>query len=287
MIEMQYREMSEVDLKLVLLSGGEIKLDNLSITPYTVGEIKNYGYTKYIKNLQWISLSVDDFINSVDDEEKKVFLKEQRDKLKSFDFYIKLGGIEVFNSLMQALKMIFRTDDIKVLSEGVIALDFVKLGVFYYGEDGELSINADRLEELTEDEIKIIHKGNFDDIVNIVKLQNYLEKPKAKDEDLNPADEEVRKLQEHMKKMREKVEQAKMQQKHDNGDDREVDIADIISAVSSKSNSINKLNIWDFTLYQVYDEYARLELIDNYDFSIKAIMAGAEKIDLKHWSSRL
>ena len=279
--------MAEVDLKLSLLSGGKIHLDNLSIVPYTLGEIKDYGYTKYTQNLQWVSLSVEDFINSVDDEEKKKFLEEQKDNLKTFDFYIKLGGRELYESLIQALSMVFRTDDIRVLSEGVIALDFVKLGVFYYDDDGNMLVNDDKLEELTEDEIKIIHRENFDDIMRIVKLQNYLEKPKVDKEELNPADEEVRKLQEHMKKMREKVEKAKRQQQEFEGDDREVDIADIVSAVSSKSNSINKLNIWDFTLYQVYDEYARLELIDNYDFSIRAIMAGAEKIDLKHWSSRL
>lgn len=284
---MQYKEMAEVDLKLSLLSGGKIDLDNLSIVPYTIREINDYGYTKYTRNLQWISISIDDFINSVEDKERKMFLEEQRKSLKTFDFYIKLGGKELYESLIEALSMIFRTDDIRVLDKGVIALDFVKLGIFYQDEDGEWSINHERLEELTEDEIKIIHRDNFDDIVSIVKLQNYLEKTKNKEDELNPADEEVRKLQEHMKKMREKVENAKRQQQQDDGNDREVDFADIVSAVSSKSNSINRLNIWGLTLYQLYDEYARLELIDNYDFSIKAIMAGAEKINLKHWSSRL
>lgn len=285
---MQYKEMSEVDLKLTLLSGGEIDIDNLCVKPYTLKEIKDYGYTKYQENLQWVSLSVDDFINSIDDKEKKAFLEEQRDNLRAFDFYTKLGGTELFQALLKALGMIFRTDDVRVLNEGVIAIDFVKLGVLVENEEGNFEVNDDKLETLTEDEIKIVHRENFDDIIQVAKLQNYLEKPKAKsEEDFNPANDSVRKLKEHMEKMREKVEKAKKQQQQDNGDDREVDIADIISAVSSKSNSINKLNIWDFTLYQVYDEYARLELIDNYDFSIKAIMAGAKKIDLKHWSSRL
>lgn len=285
---MQYKEMSEVDLKLTLLSGGEIEIDNLCVKPYTLKEIKDYGYTKYQENLQWVSLSLDDFINSIDDKEKKKFLEEQRDNLKAFDFYIKLGGTELFEALMRALGMIFRTDDVMVLSEGVIALDFVKLGILVKNEEGNFEVNDEKLESLTEDEIKIVHRDNFDDIIQVIKLQNYLEKPKAKEEDdFNPANEGVRKLKEHMEKMRAKVEKAKKQQQEDNGDDREVDVADIISAVSSKSNSINKLNIWEFTLYQVYDEYARLELIDNYDFSIRAMMAGAEKINLKHWSSRL
>lgn len=280
--------MSEVDLKLSLLSGGEIEVENLSVVPYKLREIKDYGYTEYTQSLQWISLSVDDFIDSMNDDGKKDFLEEQKANLKTFDFYTKIGGRELGEALMQALSMIFRTDDIRILDEGVIALDFEKLGIIVRDEDGNPSLSEERLDTLTESDLKIIHRDNFDDIMSVVRLQNYLEQPVPKKaNELNPADEETRKLQEHMIKMREKVEKAKKQQQEDNGDGKEVDIADIISAVSSKSNSINKLNIWDFTLYQVYDEYARLELIDNYSFSLQAIMAGAEKIDLKHWSSRL
>lgn len=286
---MQFKDMEEIDLKLHLQSGSAIDVENLSIKPYTLREIRDYGYTKYIKNLQWISASVDDFINSIDDEEKRKFLEEQakQGKLKAFDFYIGFGGKEFFEKLISGISMIFRTKDIRVLDDGTLALDFVKKGIFKFDENNKVYVDQEVLENLREDEITVVHRNNFDDIVQVVKLQNYLEKPQPKEEELNPADEEVRKLQEHMKKMREKVERLKKQQKKENGDDRDIDIADIISAVSSKSNSINKLNIWDFTLYQVYDEYARLELIDNYDFSIKAMMAGAEKIELKHWSSRL
>src|SRR5690606_21056773 len=122
--------------------------------------------------------------------------------------------------------------------------------------------------------------------ISVIKLQNYLEKPSEVTKEENPADEETRKLLEHMKKMREKVEAKKKRQREDD-DENNIDIADIISAVSSKSNSINKINIWNLTLYQLYDEYARLELIDNYDFSIKAMMAGADKVDLRHWSSKI
>lgn len=286
---MQFKDMQEVDLKLVLLSGEGIKAENLSIKPYTLAEIKKYGYTKYIQNLQWISLSIDDFINSIEDEVKKEFLEEQNEEglLSTLDFYTKIGGQDFYETTLQAISMIFRTKDVRILDDGSIALNFVNKGIFKYDENGELYVDQKVLENLTKEELTVIHKDNFDEIVHIVKLQNYLQKPKPKEDELNPANEEVRKLQEHMRKMREKVEQVKKQQQENDGEDREVDIADIISAVSSKSHSINKLNIWDFTLYQVYDEYARLELIDNYDFSIRAIMAGAEKVDLKHWSSRL
>lgn len=283
---MNYKNISELDLKLSLLSGSKIDVDNLEIRPYILREIQNYGYSNYMQNLQWITVSIDDFINSVSDEEKRKMLEEERAKIKAFDFYVKLGGSDILESLLVTLGMVFRTEDVRLLSEGVVAINFVEQGIFYF-EEGEIRIDNDKLESLNEDEIMIVHRENFDDIVRVVKLQNYLEKPNSaiKNEE-NPADEETKKLMEHMKKMREKVDaKKKAQKRQDDGDD--IDISDIISAVSSRSNSINKLNVWDLTLYQLYDEYARLELIDNYDFSIRAMMAGAEKIDLKHWSSKI
>lgn len=285
-----FKDMPEEDLMLELLSGskGCLNVGNLSIYPYTLQEIKDYGYSNYMLNLQWLSLTVDDFIKSVLDIEKRVYLEVEKSKLKTFDFYIKLGGEQMLYGLLVALAMIFKTDDVRVLGDSAIAVDFVKNGVLFEDENGEIITDEDRLEELDESEIKIITRDNFDDIVEAVKLQNYLKKPdKIKNDEMNPADEETRKLMERMKELNEKVEEKKRQQKKAYGEDEEINISDIVSAVTTKSNSINKLNVWDHTLYQLYDEYARLELIDNYDFSIRAMMAGAEKIDLKHWSSKI
>jgi hypothetical protein len=281
--------MEEVDLKLLLLSGSRMKVDNFIITPYTIEEIKDYGYSNYMMNLQWVSISIDDFIKSVLDIEKRMLLEQEKSKLKTFDFYVKLGGQEMLEGLLVALSMIFKTSDVRVLQDGVIAVDFVKNKILIENEDGLLVVDEHALESANEEELILIHRDNFDNLVEVVKLQNYLTKPaKKNDRESNPADDETRQLMEHMEKMRKKVEEKKRRQKHqDKDDDSDVDISDIISAVTAKSNSINKFNVWRLTLYQLYDEYARLELIDNYDFSIKAMMAGAEKIDLKHWSSKI
>lgn len=286
---MNYRELGEIDLKLRLQSGSPIAVDNLVIKPYTLREIIDYRFSEYMSNLQWISVSIDDFINSILDDSKRAILEEDRDELKTYDFYTTLGGSEMTERLMQSLSMLFRTQDIHYLKDGAIAINFEKMGVLYYDEDGELAIDEEYLNYLNEDEVTLIHRDNFDDIVEVAKLQNYLTKPKKADENTaNPADEETRKLMEVMEKHRKRVEQKKKaQQQSEKSGDEDIDISDITSAVSSKSNSINKFNIWDLTLYQVYDEYSRLELIDNYDFSIRAMMAGAENVDLKHWSSRL
>lgn len=284
----EFEELKELDLKLNLLSGSSIKVGNLEIEPYTIGEINDYGHSYYMQNLQWISISIDDFINSILDLEKKATLEQQKDKLKTFDFYIKLGGQEMLDGLLVALAMIFKTEDIKVLDENVIAINFVKMGILKFDDDGQMAVDKEVLESINEEDVTLIHRENFDKIVEVVKLQNYLSKPSVKNEpEINPANEETRKLQEYMEEMKRKVESKKKKQQKSDNSDEEIDIADIVSAVSSKSHSVNSLNVWKLTLYQLYDKYARLELIDNYDFSIRAMMAGAEKIDLKHWSSKL
>lgn len=278
-----FKDMGSIDLKLKLLGGQGIKVDNLELQPYTLSEVREYGYKQYMQNLQWILPTVEDFIASTTDVEKKMILMSERNNLKSFDFFSKLGGAELTEVMLRSMTMIFRNDDIRYMEEqGIVVFDFFKLGVFYIDDNGHLQIDGEKLESIPEEEIRVIHRDNFDEIIQVTKLQNGLTKVKVEEE--NPVDEETRQLMEQMKKNREKID--KMKQNAD-GDGDGIDIADIISAVSSKSNSINKFNIWDLTLYQAYDEYARLELIDNYDFSVRAIMAGAEKVDLKHWSSKL
>lgn len=284
---MNYKNIDDIDLKLGLLSGSAISVDNINITPYKLSEIKDFGYVKYIDNLKWVSASINDFIESITDDDKRLILEEQKKNLKTFDFYIKLGGQGLQDKLLKSLAMIFRTDDVQVLDNGVVAINFMKMGILYEDDDGNMLVDNEILGYYRESDLTIIHRENFDDIIEVVKLQNYLTKPvKKEDNTANPIDEETRKLIEDMERHRKNVESKKNAQKKIEGNE-EIDISDIVSAVSSKSNSINKINIWDLTLYQIYDEYSRLELIDSYEFSIKAIMAGAKDIDLTHWSSKL
>jgi hypothetical protein len=283
---MDFKNMGEIDLKLHLLSGQSIRVDNLMVQPYTIAEIRDFGYESYMGNLHWLSVDIDDFIKSVDDLEERINLESQRSKLKTFDFFTSAQESPLLDFLMASLAMIFRTDDVKMVGEGVIGINFDKLGLLDVSEDGFITIDEEWAEQVPEEKIMVIHRENFDELVRVVKYQNFMDA--VKKEDFNPANEKARKLAEQMERNRERVEaKKKIQQQNEKGEDGEIDISDIISAVSSKSHSINKLNIWELTLYQLYDEYSRLELIDNYDFSVKAMMAGAKEVDLKHWSSRI
>lgn len=295
-----FDNLSEIDLKLALLKGATINVENIVIKPYTTSEIEEFGYERYSSALHMVSLSKDDFLESIDENGNGSNLSnDERIELKAFDFYVAFGGQDMRDSLITGLSVILRNDDIAIFGDSFIVVDFRKLGIIKLNDNGQEYMDRDKLIELgfikiddnggeyiDDSDFIIINRDNFDDIITVAKLQNYLEKPKSKMQNDNPVDEETRMLQEHMKRMRAKVEKVKKQQSEDEGDVG-IDISDIISAVASKSNSINKLNVWDLTLYQLYDEYARLEIIDNYDFSIRAMMAGAKDVKLEHWSKKI
>lgn len=281
---MSIKNLDELDLKLILQSGKSMAVDGIEIKPFTLKEIVDIGYTSYMKRIQWISLTIDDFLESVEEQDKKSVLMSQKDKLKTLDFYTKLGGQEMVEGLLDSLSILFRTNDIRLLDDGVIALDFESMGILIEDEFGEWIPNEEKLESIDESDLKLIHRDNFDEIIEVIKLQNFIKKTdEIKEEQY--ADEATRKLMEQMKKNEERVK--KIKKNHNNDKEEGIDLFDIINAVSSKSYSINELNIWQLTLYQLYQKYTRLEIIENYDFSVKAIMAGAEKVDLKHWSSKL
>lgn len=284
---LEYKELSEVDLKLHLLSGSSIRVGNLIIEPYTLREIKDYGYIRFMETLQWGIIQKDDFINAIDDFDKREILKSMSHSLTNFDFYTTVFPNIYLGKLIDFMSLVFKTDDIKLINQNMIAIDFEKYGIIVFDEKNQKHyFNEEKFAEYDEKDLKIVTKDNFDEIVEVVKLQNCLQEVKKDDEyKFNPADEETRKLIEQMEKMRKRIEEIKKKQNEENNEP--VTIYEIISAVTAKSNNINKFNVWDLTLYALYDEYRRLQAIDDYDFGIRAIMAGAENVKLNHWSSKL
>lgn len=122
-------------------------------------------------------------------------------------------------------------------------------------------------------ECMYITKENFNDIIKIIKNQNCI---------MDKTEEEppvfANKLAEEMwKKCREndkKIQKAKPQ---------EVNLHSMISGIAWKS-SIGIDKIFDLTIYQIYDAYSRLGLIDEYDKTLNSVYAGvmeSKKLDMK------
>jgi len=119
---------------------------------------------------------------------------------------------------------------------------------------------------------KKINRDNWDFICEIIKMQNCVKR--AEKEEYNPGNERARKFIEKLNAMKKDLPKIKS----------DITLPSMISGVAWKAQNINIKNIWDLTIYQLYDALNRLNLIDDYQFTLTGIFAGTvdgKKIDMK------
>lgn len=239
-------EINQLDLRLKLLAGESLYAGNIEVKPLLLKEVVSIGFTLYQQYLNILAAKVDDFVDTK--------VHDIPEGTTIFELIITSKQEELINLLIDGLSIFLGEKDIHFNEAGIVYGDILN-GV---------------------ENCKIVNKDNFNQIVNIIKSQNYISE--AKNEN-NPANDKAKSILDKIKKANEFINKKKR------SDD--IDFCDIVSAVSTKSNSINKFNIWSLTLYQLYDEYKRLDFISNYETNILSIMNGAKDIDLKHWSGKL
>ena len=236
-----------------LLAGEPIYVGDIPIKPLNLRQISQLGYSKFQQSISIISMTLDEMIESIDDFEIQARLKAEKHLYKVFDMYMLSNGMQEL--VLKSFNLLFQTENVII--------------------DGELLDDM----SVVIDEKYVINRDNFDDIVEIIQLQNNPEQSVSDEDDYNPANELAKSIAEKLKRSKEIVEKSKALESDGDG----LTIPDIISAVSAMSNSLNKLNIWDLTIYQLYDEFARLTKIDNYRLQIQASMWSSD-IEIEHWS---
>ena len=242
-----------VDLKMRLLAGESVYVGGIPIKPLSLRQISQVGYSSFQQSIGIISITLDEMIESIDDFEMQAHLKAERHLYKVFDMYMLSNDMQEL--VLKSFNLLFQTENVII--------------------DGELLDDM----SVVIDEKYVINRDNFDDVVSMIQLQNNPEKSASDEDDYNPANELAKSIAEKLKRSKEIVEKSKALESDGDG----LTIPDIISAVSAMSNSLNKLNIWDLTIYQLYDEFARLTKIDNYRLQIQASMWSSD-IEIEHWS---
>jgi hypothetical protein len=249
--------MEEIDdLKLKLFGGRPVKANGYgNIIPLKVENVIDVGYSEYMKFLNILTLDAKDFLQEGSTNDTHVF-----------DLLVSYGGEEILTIFEQALS-------------------------FFLG--GEAMSDKDELRvfiKIDDNDIRIVNKDNYYEIQEVIKWQNYINNFEEKriNSNFNPADEETRKLKERMDNLAKQREELKRKQSANGEEDdsNNVEFFDILDAISSKSYGISELNVLHLSIYQVYRKFKRLEIIEQYDISIKSILAGAKNIKLKHWSSK-
>lgn len=220
--------------KMSLIGGGSIPIDGIcTLKPIKLSEIRSEkGYREFLLALGTISVNIENFSESLG--------------LKNFSFP---KGISLFDrfytfpSLRQQLKealSFFIEEEIREIKE-----DSWCFGV--YGENEEIPK-------------AIIYGENYEKIRTAIMQMNFLKVENAEIEDLKFASEKARYVYEEIQKRKNKT------QKHQKNNPN-INIPNLIAAVSARSGTYNLLNIWELTIYQLHDQFLRIDKNTNIDIA--------------------
>lgn len=247
--------MEQEDIKGKALANLPCNINNISIYPLTLRQIMDVSEKKYYYYLKILTITAKDLLNASDELDDKDI--EVIKKMNNFDtLMINFSTNTTFQeNILQAFSLFLCKNHEKVnfISDG--------RGMYFYIED--------------EKKNKIINRQNFDDIIQVIKIQNSVEYDEEK---YNPTNKNVANFIKKMNKLKRKTENIKIK----NGDSLE--LLDLISILASKGNGLNIINIWDLNMYMFKDQLVRLQLNENYSiqkYLLGNSFAGAS-IDLKN-----
>ena len=138
-------------------------------------------------------------------------------------------------------------------------------GLFYIGEI---------------DDMRIIHKENYELLKEALKQIYYLSKQEKKEG--KPVSEAAKRILEKQKESRKQLDKIKGRGR------KEVQLSDLISAFCANSNTSLK-EVWNLTLYQFMDQFYRLQLVEDYDIKIRSVLAGADpkEVNPEHYVKKM
>jgi len=244
---------SEIDLNSRFLLGKEVVLSGIGkLKPLTIDEIVDVGFETYNQYLSMLCISSIDILTMLNLPTGTI--------IEPFEF---ISQNSYYNSdfckdTEKALSLFFR-DNVKfVKEENIVGEDAICSGYFEIGFEG------------------VIHVQNFNFVIEVLKQQNCISTDA--NDSIKPTNDAETSFLKELDEKRRKYAKAKS----------ETDMTDIISSVCAKHPSINLLNVGTLTIYQIIDQYMRLNSIDQYDLGVNSMLHGCSKDDanLTHWSSK-
>ena len=141
----------------------------------------------------------------------------------------------------------------------------------------KLNIQQDKI-LLQQENISVnssITEHNFDEFQNIIRQMFCLDTLEGGD-DYNPADDLAKKIAERFKKRKQKLSQQKTDQK--------VDLFSRYISILAVGLQKNMNDLLNYTVYQLFDEFKRYQMKQDFDIYIQAKMAGAQDLEeVKNW----
>lgn len=130
---------------------------------------------------------------------------------------------------------------------------------------------------------KILTAQHWAEIRKVLAEENYIDlaliDEKEEEEDYNFANAQAREFRKRIARTKELVKKYKK--------DKEVSLGFLVNRYCAKSPNMNLLNVWDLTFYQFKQQLEATVVVENYDFSISALVNGrldAKKQKIVHWT---
>lgn len=130
----------------------------------------------------------------------------------------------------------------------------------------------------------IINSKNYFDVFDIILQRIHITPDKTEVTDISKI-KNKRGL-----KIYKRMQQVKRKFKKTSGGNPDLSLPNIISSVAVRSLSLNWINIWDITIYQLFNEFERLHIIDQYDIASTQVSVWGDKekkFKFAAWSSNI
>jgi hypothetical protein len=239
----------------MLLAGVDIPFPEAQINIHqpTIKEIGLIGEQSFFNGCGVLNFSKDNL-----EEQDRVLLKDVND-------------FEILMSLLM------EKGDIHLQRNRVSALMVLSLLFPEY----EIKLNLNYIELKKEDEVHLINSSNFEEFKKILRIMFSLEGRNGEDENYNPGGDKAREIAEKLKKRKQIL-----AQKNENQGD--ISILGRFASILAIGQRISLNEVLNYTVYQIYDQFDRFELKENYDIHLKAQLAGAKDLqNVDHWMKDL
>lgn len=216
--------------------------------PIKLRDIAKMGTKKFYECLNIFTLKTEDV---------KDFLKQNgiNDDITVLQFHLinALSSDSYLETLNQAFQVFLHEDDITVTNEAIVLGD-IKEG-------------------------RIIKQEEFDNICKLVGMQTTLGSEKDSVDEVPPEGTKAREIWDALHKGKQQLAKAR------SADGDGLTFLDLVASLAAKGNGLNALNVWDMTYYAFQDQFQRMQWIENYDNTLRSLLAGADskKVKLENW----
>lgn len=145
--------------------------------------------------------------------------------------------------------------------------------------DYQIKISQQEISLIKEDESHLINSGNFEEFKKILTVMFCL-KGEGSETEYNPSGDKAREIIDKLNKRKQKIAEQ-------NGDQK-VSVLNRFASILAIGQKQDLNEILDYTVYQLFDQFDRFTLKEQFDIHLKAQLAGARDLgEIEDWKKDL